>query len=297
MVVDIVLVSLLGGGFGAILAIAGRNLAVETDPRIDSISSLLPGANCGSCGYPGCSGLAKAITDEEADASRCSACSAEARQQIAHIMGRRDDSPADPGLRKIARLACSGRRQTPYEYNGIKNCHLAARYLGSPGMCNFGCYGFGSCAKACPFHAIVIDSSGLPVVDPALCVGCGICVQQCPQQVLYLSSAKDKIHLKCNNREKGKAAMVVCPVSCISCGICVRSCPNQAISLSESENGSLPVIDYSKCSECGLCISKCTRHCLAFLDPIGITAPSEQKNSPHSGCAACASKDCCGMHL
>ena len=295
----IALVSLLGGGFGTILAVAGRKLAVETDPRIEAITNNLPGANCGCCGYPGCSGLAEAIVAGKADASPCPACTPDAKRQIAGIMGLAEEGELDSGLRKVARLACNGCKQTRpnlFDYHGVKNCHLVAKYFGGPGKCNFGCLGFGACADACPFHAIQIGSNGLPVINYDQCVGCGICVKQCPQMVLHLTDANIGILLQCNNREKGKAAMSVCSASCISCGACVRVCPNQAISLQDDANGSLPVIDYSRCTACGLCVDKCPRHCLQTIAPVtGAPVQQDPERAVPSGCAACAGKESCGI--
>lgn len=140
-----------------------------------------------------------------------------------------------------------------------------------------------------------MGESGLPVIDYGKCSGCGICARQCPQMVLYITSASTKIHLKCNNRDKGKAAMVDCSVSCISCGLCAKLCPSQAITMREDANGSLPVIDHSKCTECGLCVQKCPRHCLHQVDPImtehehGTVATGKK-----DGCAACPLGESCG---
>lgn len=83
---SVALVAGLGGMFGAILAVAGRKLAVHTDPRIEEITNLLPGANCGSCGYPGCGGLAEAIVAGRDGVSPCLACSPDSKKKIARIM-------------------------------------------------------------------------------------------------------------------------------------------------------------------------------------------------------------------
>ena len=298
MLEAVVFVAAIGGAFGAILAVAGRKLAVEADPRIDAVTALLPGANCGSCGYPGCGGLAEAIVNEGSTAAACMACSPDARQEIARIMGLSES--VETGQRRVARLACNGCKQnapTRFEYTGIKSCHVASRFFGGPGKCKFGCRGFGSCVTACPFHAIRMGDHGLPVFDYDKCVGCGLCVKQCPQMVLYLSDADVSIHIQCSNREKGKAAMGDCQVSCISCGLCVRNCPVQASTMQEDANGSLPVIDNAKCTACGICISKCPRHCIHRSNPVSGQFPqvTPAVQAP-AGCAACAARESCGMH-
>lgn len=294
----VILVAVLGGLFGLILALAGRKFAVETDPRIDQIVTLLPGANCGACGYAGCGNMAEAIVAGDApDASKCAACPSDNQNAINTIMGKDSDS-SGASSRKIARLACNGcKTNAPrtVDYEGIKDCHVVSKNFGGPGKCNYGCLGLGSCEAACPFHAITMGDNGLPQFDYTKCVGCGICVKQCPQMVLYLVDAGAQIHIMCNNRDKGKAAMVNCKVSCISCGICVKACPVQAITLEDGPNGSLPVIDHDKCISCGLCVTKCPRHCIHSVDAIDLNAPlvldaAENK----SGCTNCALNGSCG---
>jgi len=294
----VILVAVLGGIFGLVLAIAGRKFAVDTDPRIDEIAALLPGANCGSCGYAGCCNMAEAIVAGEApDASKCMACPADNQKAINAVMGKSTDNTGTIA-RKVARLACNGcKTNAPrtIEYAGIPDCHVVAKNFGGPGQCNYGCLGFGSCEKACPFHAITMGDNGLPQFDYTKCVGCGICVKQCPQMVLYLADAGTKIHIMCNNRDKGKAAMVNCKVSCISCGICVKSCPQQAITLEDGPNGSLPVIDYDKCISCGICVSKCPRKCIHILDAVDTSKPLNlDKPENKTGCSNCALSGSCG---
>lgn len=99
--------------FGAILAVAGRKLAVQIDPRIEEITNLLPGANCGSCGYPGCGGLAEAIVAGRDGVSPCLACSPDSKKKIARIMGFTGDIPLSPDLRKVARLPATAAKKTP----------------------------------------------------------------------------------------------------------------------------------------------------------------------------------------
>lgn len=62
----------LGLLLGLGLAIAAKVLHVKEDERIDEVAKLLPNANCGACGFPGCRGLAEAIVKgEEQKVSRC----------------------------------------------------------------------------------------------------------------------------------------------------------------------------------------------------------------------------------
>ncbi|MDE5714638.1 MAG: RnfABCDGE type electron transport complex subunit B [Anaeroplasmataceae bacterium] len=57
----------LGLVFGFGLAIAAKVLYVKVDTRIEDITGILPNANCGACGYPGCAGFAEAIVSQTAE--------------------------------------------------------------------------------------------------------------------------------------------------------------------------------------------------------------------------------------
>lgn len=291
----IMLTAGLGAVAGIALAIAGRKLYVFTDPRIDEITELLPGANCGSCGFAGCNNLAGAIVEGKATPSDCLGCTAENKAKILEIIGANSDSDNKQAVRKVAYLSCNGCAENVVAkslYHGINDCHLGARTLGAPQKCNYGCLGLGSCVRTCPFKAISIGENGLPTFDYNKCVGCGLCVAQCPQKVLQLMPENKTLQLKCNNRDKGRTAMDVCKVSCISCGLCVRTCPKQAITLTNDNNGSIPVIDYEKCIGCGLCATKCPRHCL-HIQKINPLSPQEPKSS--GSCVSCPLSNNCGM--
>ena len=296
VVIAVIVITLLGLAFGLILSVAGKKLAVEVDPRIEQILALLPGANCGGCGHAGCASMADAIVNgQEADASKCAACAEDNKKAIAAVMGK---AAADgPKIRMITRLHCNGctaNREKVSNYQGIHNCYVAAKTLGGPGQCDFGCFGYGACADACTFGALTIGDKGLPIIDYDKCVGCGNCVEACPQLLLELVDSTKKVFLQCNNREKGKPAMTNCKVSCISCGMCAKNCPKQAITMEDGANGSIPVIDYDKCVGCGLCVSKCPRHCLVKVQPITADTPEAKESKPMlTGCEACAMKDTC----
>lgn len=68
---------------GFVLALADKFLRVEEDPRIDEVTKMLPNANCGGCGYPGCSGFASAIVNKETDTlAPCRVCKPEMKEKI-----------------------------------------------------------------------------------------------------------------------------------------------------------------------------------------------------------------------
>lgn len=290
-----ILVAVLGGVFGLVLATASKKFAVEEDPRIGEITNLLPGANCGGCGYAGCGALADAIVaGKEKDATRCVVANPDAKKAIAAVMGVETDDNAD-AVRIIPRLHCNGctANRTPVaDREGIHNCYVKAATAGGPGQCNFGCFGDGACVDACNFGALKIGKNGLPEFDYNKCVGCGACSKACPQLLIEMLPANEKVLVQCNNREKGKAAMTNCKVSCISCGMCVRNCPQKCITLEDTPNGSIPVIDYTKCDGCGICVQKCPRKCLVNIVPVEGDPDAPKKAEP-TGCACCAMADQC----
>ncbi len=288
MIEAIGVLAVMGGVFGSVLAIASRKFEVETDPRIQAILEALPGVNCGACGFPGCSGLAEAIAEKRAKPTACLVAKPEVSAAIAEIMGE----AADPNpIRKVAQLKCSyplSEAKKLYEYQGIQDCHLALTLFNGSRLCNYGCFGLGSCAKACPFGAISMNDNGLPQINYDLCTGCGICVNDCPQFLLHLENAKQQVFIRCNNLDRGKQAMDVCPQACISCGLCAKLCPEGAITMVNYKNGgSLPMLDSTKCIQCGICVEKCPRKCIFLCPPIEGDSPILPEQKEGAGCAAC----------
>ena len=227
----ILVLGILGGVFGLVLAVASKIFEVKKDPREEAILGHLAGANCGGCGYPGCAGCAAAIVAGEAPVTACAPAGPENAAAIAEIMGQ----AAPTGERKVAFVRCNGGTNAVkrFEYRGVKDCISATKVAGSPLECAFGCLGFGSCVKACQFGAMSIGPNGTAVVDPEKCTDC----------------------MACANQDKGKDAMSVCASSCIGCGLCQKECKFDAIHV---VNG-VAVIDYDKCKGCKLCTKVCPR--------------------------------------
>jgi electron transport complex protein RnfB len=252
----------LGLLFGALLAFASKAFFVETDPRQAAIRELLPGANCGGCGYPGCDGYAEAIVAGDAKANLCGAGGTEMVEKISEIMG----VAAEVDEPKVAFLACKGSPDKTVKncvYMGVSDCREAAVVPGKgPTACAFGCMGLGTCVDVCMFHAIKIEN-GLAKVDIEKCVGCGACVQQCPRNVLKLIPRNSKVTVACNSPLKGPFVKKVCSAGCIGCTLCVKACPVQAIEM----KGALAVIDPAKCINCGKCAEKCPVKCISDRRP------------------------------
>lgn len=247
---------ILGGAgllCGLLLALAAKYLAVEVDERVEKITELLPGANCGGCGYAGCAAYAAAVVAGEAAPDCCSAGGAKVVTGIAEIMGV-EATAKQPMLATVLCHGTSNAAALRYEYEGIDDCYAAARLGGGPKACAYACLGFGSCEKACPFGAIAVDN-GVAKVDNEKCTGCGACVAACPKKVIALVPASVKYYVGCSSKDKGAAMKDKCTAGCIGCRICEKNCPSEAISVKDN----LAVIDYEKCTGCGICAEKCPK--------------------------------------
>jgi len=186
----------LMGGLGLIvgicLAAASKIFYVYVDPKILAVEDLLPGANCGGCGLPGCSSNAEAIVAGKTGADSCVAAGPETAEAIAGLLGlsvtATEPDIARPGCYYSVREA-----ETKYEYDGLGDCRAVALLYGGMKVCTIGCLGLGTCAQACPFGAITMGPDGLPVVSEALCTGCGTCERVCPKHIITLSSVTRRI--------------------------------------------------------------------------------------------------------
>ena len=258
MMTGIILAAVIVGGtglfIGLFLGFAGTKFAVEVDEREEAITGVLPGNNCGGCGYAGCSGLAAAIVKGEAEISGCPVGGAPVAAKIGEIMGLE----AGETVRKTAFVKCAGtcdKAKQDYEYHGIHDCVMVNMMQnGGPKACNYGCLGEGTCVAACPFDAIhIVD--GVAVVDKEACKACGKCVAACPKKLIELVPYDQKHLVQCSSQDKGKDVMKACSVGCIGCRMCVKVCEAGAVTV---ENN-IAHIDPEKCTNCGACAAKCPK--------------------------------------
>ncbi|MBN2071889.1 MAG: RnfABCDGE type electron transport complex subunit B [Candidatus Krumholzibacteriota bacterium] len=222
------------------LAVAARIFAVETDPRIELVEDALPGANCGACGYPGCSGLAKAIVEGKAQVGDCPVGNDDTRKKISEIMGISFEGGQ---VRMVAMVMCKGDDQVAgkrFYYNGIYDCASAALIFGGDKSCSYGCLGLGTCAGICPFGAIEMLPGGLAEVDPDKCTGCRQCVEACPKGIIRMVPAARDVHILCSSHDKGVAAKKACKTACIACQKCVKAAPEGSIVMEDF----LAVVNY-----------------------------------------------------
>lgn len=259
----IIAVSTLGG-LGLISAvilyfIASKFKVIE-DPNIDLVEEVLPSANCGACGFPGCRAFAEATTKSARDEKTlddlfCPVGGNDVMQEVGAILGL-EVAKQDP---MIAVVRCNGSfAHTPakVKFDGISSCAFANNLFSGEGGCMFGCLGQGDCVDVCDFDAIRMNpETGLPVVNDK-CTACGICVDACPRNIIELRprGIKDRrIFVSCVNKEKGGPARKNCEVACTGCTKCVKVCKFDAITIKDF----LAYIDFSKCTLCRKCIDEC----------------------------------------
>jgi RnfABCDGE-type electron transport complex B subunit len=251
ILIPILTLGLLGLIFGIGLALASKKLAMQVDPRLERIHGLLPGSNCGACGGAGCFGFAEDILSGKRKIDACRVANDVAKEKIAEVLGRK----LIKGIESVAVLHCNSGRKVKdrFLYQGIKDCVAANLVLGGQKECVFGCLGFDTCVKVCPFGAIQMSAEGLPLVDKNKCKACNKCVLVCPKNLFSLVPISGNVYVACRSHDLGKDTTVVCPVGCIACKLCQKACPVDAIHVIDN----LAVIDYNKCTSCGECVKVC----------------------------------------
>lgn len=257
ILIAVISLGVIGAISAAFLYAASKKFEVYEDPRIAQVQEVLPGANCGACGYPGCSGFAGACVNADGlDGLLCPVGGSETMANIAKILGT-EATTSEPTL---AVVRCNGTcevRPRTNKYDGAKSCAIASSlYTGETG-CSYGCLGYGDCVTVCAFDAIHINpATGLPEVIDDNCTSCGLCVKSCPRNIIEIRKKGPKsrrVYVGCINKDKGALAKKVCGNACIGCGKCVKECPYEAITL---ENN-LAYIDYTKCRLCRKCVPVC----------------------------------------
>lgn len=264
-----------------VLYVCSKKFAVKEDPRLGLVAEQLPGANCGGCGFPGCSGLADALV-KGADAGsieglNCPVGGAEVMAKVADLLGMAMEN-AEP---KVAVVRCNGtceNRPRIVTYDGLRTCSAMNSCGAGETGCGYGCLGGGDCVEACQFGAITInEETGLPEVDEEKCTSCGACVKACPRKIIELRKRGPKsrrIYVQCVNKDKGAVAKKACKAACIGCGKCAKECKFEAITV----DANLSYIDPEKCRLCRKCEAVCpTGSIIAYNFPPRKEKPAEPK--------------------
>lgn len=289
---DLILIAVISlGAIGLIAAVilyaASKKFAVYEDPRIAQVSEVLPQANCGGCGYPGCSGFAAAcVKAGSLEGKLCPVGGQPTMEKVAAILGL-EATASEP---KVAVVRCNGtcaNRPKLTRYDGVRSCVVANSTYGGETGCTFGCLGCGDCVSACTFGAIRMNpETGLPEVDESKCTACGACAKACPRSIIEIrpkGKNNRRVYVQCVNKDKGAVARKACAAACIGCGKCVKVCPFEAITL---ENN-LAYIDPAKCKSCRKCEMECPQNAIVAVNfpprkakPAEETAPKAETVAP-----------------
>jgi Na+-translocating ferredoxin:NAD+ oxidoreductase subunit B len=238
ILIPVLILSGIALAMAALLAAGRKAFYVEVDERQEKLMDILPGANCGGCGFAGCAGYAAALAKGEAAPNLCPPGGPELAAQIGRLLG----IEVGEVVKKVALVACAGDSSlapSRAEYLGVEDCAAAHAVAGGPKKCAYGCLGLGSCVRACPFGALKISDKGLAYVLEDKCTGCGQCVAVCPRNIIRMVPADEKAHVLCINPEKAKAVKEVCSAGCTGCKLCAKRSSRFVV------EGALAHVDYA----------------------------------------------------
>ena len=262
-----IVLGVIGVVAAGLLYVVARRFSVDDDPRIDQVEGLLPGANCGGCGFSGCRAFAQACCNATSlEGLSCPGSDRSTMGRIASVLGLRNDSCSD--VRRVAIVGCGakcGGRQEVALYDGPASCVAVAAIGSGESLCSYGCVGMGDCVGVCPFDAMSVNSeTKIPEVDHSRCTGCGRCAERCPRSVISIRQVRVQAvfrYVACSNASPGQLAVKACRSACIACGKCERVCASSAITFGRCGDGVSRVaparIDAMKCTGCGMCGSAC----------------------------------------
>lgn len=254
--------TVLGIFFGFTLAAVALRFQVATNPLVERVRDALPSANCGACGFAGCSAYAEAVVARpEVPVNLCAPGRAEVARTLGELTGKAVGEVAD----RIVVMRCNG--TTAYArqealYRGIATCSAAALVFGGPKACKNGCLGLGDCVRACPFAALSIGAGGIAQVEVEACTGCGVCLPVCPKDLFQLYPRDRRVELSCVARDKTSVVRATCSIGCTTCRKCISKCPAGAITF----DGGTIVLDHALCLAYGPeCREACVDICPTYI--------------------------------
>lgn len=259
LILSLTIVSCIGALSGLILSIASIIMHVPKNESIEKITEILPGANCGACGFSGCHDYAKSLVNGISEPNLCIPGGKDVLNKLSKALGKEVTLVES----KIAYIKCDGTFEKTSKKAislNISSCAVANQLYAGTGKCPYGCLGFGDCINICKYNAIYIDN-GIAHVDINKCVGCGACIKVCPKNIIILVEPKSQALVSCSNKDKGILAKHSCSASCIACRLCEKACPVGAIYI---ENN-LAFIDSKKCIACYKCQDICPQGCIVTL--------------------------------
>ena len=252
IIIPAVIVAAVGLIAAIILTIASKLMFVPVDEKVAAVREVLPGANCGGCGFAGCDDYAAAFADDpDLSTSLCPVGGPEVAGKIAEIVGG-SAGDVEP---EVAMVMCQGsydKTKPIMSSDKIFSCKTAKMFYDGQWACAYGCLGLGDCFDVCKFNAIDVYD-GLAHIDRDKCVGCGACKDACPNDVIEMVKKKNLVLVACKSTDKGAKTRKNCETGCIGCMKCQKTCKFDAITV---ENN-LARIDQDACKNCGMCEKEC----------------------------------------
>lgn len=252
IILALILLPAIGLVAGVGLGVAAHFMKVEENEKAKALRACLPGANCGACGFSGCSGYADALAESpHLKTNLCTVGGDAVAAKISEILGTK----AEKTVPRRAVVRCAGTKDAREQkalYHGIESCRAAAMVQSGGSGCLYGCIGLGDCARVCDNDAICIRN-GVAVVDEARCFACGKCAAACPKSIIEIVPKGEYPYVACMNADKGAETKAVCSAGCIGCRACLKACEHGAIEMI----GARAYIDSTKCTRCGKCLSAC----------------------------------------
>ena len=252
VILALILLPVIGLIAGVGLGVAAHFMKVEENEKAKAIRACLPGANCGACGFSGCSGYADALAESKGlKTNLCTVGGDAVAEEISEILGTK----AEKTVPRRAVVRCAGSLDASVKkaiYFGISSCRAASAVQSGGNGCLYGCLGFGDCALACDNDAIEIRN-GVAVVDESKCFACGKCAAACPKSIIEIVPKGEYPYAACMNADKGAETKAVCSAGCIGCRACLKACESGAVEMI----GFRAHIDSSKCTRCGKCVEAC----------------------------------------
>ena len=248
--------------FGLLIAVANSRLKVWEDPRIEAVTEMLPGSNCGACGFAGCRAFAEGLIGDESQPAECTQMTPDSTSAVAGFLG----VDAGAAVKRVARLLCAGGADVALqqaEYRGLPTCSAAAVISSGGKGCTWGCIGLGDCERVCDYDALHLDAHGLPHVIPDRCTACGDCVEACPKDLFVLMPETQKLLVQCRSLLEGDEATALCRVACNACGRCALDAAEGVVTMRDG----LAVVDYEQNDRAGVeAIARCPTGAIAWVD-------------------------------
>ncbi|MCR5041747.1 MAG: RnfABCDGE type electron transport complex subunit B [Clostridia bacterium] len=258
--IAVIFVGAVGLVCGAAIVVLSKFFAVPADEKAEEIEALLPGANCGACGFSGCSGYASALSKGETEkVNLCKPGGQDVADAVSALLGK-ESAAVETVVAVVRCRGWNGVAVKKHKYDGISSCRLASQLYGGEKACPNGCLGLGDCVDACPFGAIYVSDKGVARVDPDKCRACGICVDTCPKKLIDLLPAeRAAAAVLCRNTQKGAQTRKACANGCIGCMKCQKACETGAVKVTDF----CAEVDFSLCTGCGKCEEVCPTGAIA----------------------------------